>query len=129
MGAQMANVMAYHDKAFATKDAMRTGRLHTYMPSWADANIAFIRGGGYRITSDIPSVSQSTLVMWGRQDKIIDGADAGRFAAALPSSELVWIEECGHCGHLEQPRITADHVLRWAGVRVDSAVGKAPATV
>jgi len=40
---QRANVMAYHDPALATRAAMLTGRLHTYMPGWKDANIAFIR--------------------------------------------------------------------------------------
>ena len=29
---QMANQMAYFDKAFATEDALRCGRLHTYLP-------------------------------------------------------------------------------------------------
>jgi hypothetical protein len=49
--------MAYHDQAFATPDAMRVGRLHTHLPGWADANIAFMRSGGYRISSRIPQVN------------------------------------------------------------------------
>lgn len=90
----MANVMAYKDKGLATDDARRTGRLHTYMPGWTDANIAFVRGGGYRIAASIPNVQQPTLVLWGRQDEIIEPTDAGRFEAALPNSKLVRLGPC-----------------------------------
>lgn len=49
--------MAYFDKErFATEDAMRIGRLHTHLPGWLDANIAFMRSGGYAISSKISQV-------------------------------------------------------------------------
>lgn len=53
---QAANKMAYNDPAFATEDAMRVGRLHTHLPGWADANVAFMRSGGYAISASIPQV-------------------------------------------------------------------------
>ena len=49
---------------YATKDAMLIGRLHTHMPGWLDANVAFIRGGGYSISGLISQVQQDTLVLW-----------------------------------------------------------------
>lgn len=51
---------------------MRVGRLHTHQPGWADANIAFMRSGGYAISGRIPDVTQPTLVLWGRQDEILE---------------------------------------------------------
>lgn len=43
---QVANQMAYHDRRrYATDDAMRVGRLHTNLPGWTDANVAFMQVG------------------------------------------------------------------------------------
>lgn len=107
--------MAYHDPQFATQDAMRVGRLHTHMPGWTDANIAFMRSGGYSISSKIPNVQQPTLVLWGRQDEILEPKYAAQFEAALPNGQLQWIEDCGHCGHLEKPTETAAKILQFIG--------------
>ena len=61
--------MAYHDvKTFATDDAMRIGRLHTFMPGWLEAKVAFIQSGGYvgiaervRIYAALPDLSAMYL--------------------------------------------------------------------
>lgn len=95
--------MAYHDPSCATPDAMRVGRLHTHMDGWTDANIAFMRSGGYSISSRIQEVQQPTLVLWGRQDEILEPKYAAQFEAALPNGRLQWVEDCGHCAHLEKP--------------------------
>ena len=84
---------------------------------WAEANIAFIQSGGYAISKRIPLIQQECLVVWGRQDKILDPKYAQQFSAALPKSKLVWIEECGHCAHLEQPEALAQSILDFTQVR------------
>jgi pimeloyl-ACP methyl ester carboxylesterase len=126
---QAANKMAYHDPKFATEDAMRVGRLHTHMPGWSDANIAFMRSGGYSISSRIKDVQQPTLVLWGRQDEILEPKYAYQFEKALPNGQLQWIEDCGHCGHLEQPTLTAAKILEFIGVgaaaAADASIGEA----
>jgi pimeloyl-ACP methyl ester carboxylesterase len=53
-----ANKMAYHDPAFATEDAMRVGRLHTHLGGWSDANVAWMRGGGYSLSARLSGVRQ-----------------------------------------------------------------------
>lgn len=118
--------MAYHDPSFATPDAMRVGRLHTHMPGWSDANIAFMRSGGYSISSRIPEVTQPTLVLWGRQDEILEPKYAAQFEAALPNGQLQWVEDCGHCAHLEKPTEAAARILEYIGAAqtpVTAAVG------
>lgn len=36
--------MAYFNKQkYATDDAMRIGRLHTHLPGWTEANVAFMQ--------------------------------------------------------------------------------------
>jgi hypothetical protein len=50
-------------------------------------------------------------VIWGRQDQILEPKYADQFLDVLPDARLVWLEGCGHCGHLEKPRETADAIL------------------
>ena len=110
--------MAYHDPKFATVDAMRVGRLHTHSPGWSDANVAFMRGGGYSISKSIPQVEQPTLVLWGRQDQILEPSYAEQFQQTLRNGRLQWLEDCGHCGHLEKPQDVAAAILEFANVVV-----------
>jgi pimeloyl-ACP methyl ester carboxylesterase len=59
--------------------------------------------GGYSLSSRIGEVEAPTLVVWGRNDGILDPRNAERFVEELPSGRLVWVEECGHFPALEQP--------------------------
>lgn len=78
--------------------------LHLSAPAgWQDANIAFMRSGGYSISGRIAEVRTRTLVAWGRNDAILDPSNALRFMDTLPNAELAWVEDCGHCAHLEKP--------------------------
>ena len=45
-----ANFIAYSDISFATWEAMLTGRLHCYMPSWENASVSFLKSGGFVVT-------------------------------------------------------------------------------
>jgi pimeloyl-ACP methyl ester carboxylesterase len=99
-----ANQLAYFDKArCATQDAMRVGRLHTWMPGWTEANVAFIASGGYAVSEKLSRVTQPTTVVWGRDDEIVPLAVSERFLQAIPGSRRVIIDECGHVAHLERP--------------------------
>ncbi|MEW5305287.1 MAG: hypothetical protein WDW36_007839 [Sanguina aurantia] len=109
-----ANDLAYQDKAtFATTDAMRVGRLHTFQRGWAEANVAFIRGGGYSLSARISAVTKQTLVLWGRQDRILAPDTADRFRATLPNNTLTWVEQCGHSPHIEQAEFTAAQLMEF----------------
>jgi len=95
-----------------------------------DANVAFMRGGGYSISQRLRSVQQPVLVLWGRNDQILEPKYAQQFLDTLPDARLQWLEECGHCGHLEKPRETADAILgfllgREAGVAQAAASSRA----
>ncbi|GAB4817877.1 hypothetical protein N2152v2_004923 [Parachlorella kessleri] len=120
----MANQMAYHDKPrLATVEARRIGQLHTSLPGWMNANIAFMRSGGYSISGRISQVKVPTLVVWGRNDEILDPKNAQRFLDTLPDARLEWIEQCGHCIHLEQPEKLVEVVATF--LQAHSAAGPA----
>ncbi|MEL6856145.1 MAG: alpha/beta fold hydrolase [Cyanobacteria bacterium J06607_13] len=107
---------AYYDKSFVTPDAELCASLHLLMPSWQAALIAFTKSGGYNfLRQKIPQISQPTLVLWGRQDKILGTKDAAKFEKRVPDCQLVWVEDCGHVPHLEQAGITADHIVKFLG--------------
>ncbi|MEL6816238.1 MAG: alpha/beta fold hydrolase [Cyanobacteria bacterium J06598_3] len=105
---------AYYDKSFVTPDAELCASLHLLMPYWSEALIAFTKSGGYNFLSDkISQISMPTLVLWGRQDKILGVKDAARFEADLTNGTLVWIEDCGHVPHLEQAKLTAEQMTNF----------------
>lgn len=54
--------------------------------------------------------------MWGRNDEILEPSYAARFEQTLPNCRLRWVEQCGHCAHLEQPELAAAEILAFAGV-------------
>lgn len=106
-----ANGMAYYDKErCATDDAMLVGRLHTHLPGWVEANVAFIRSGGYALSTHIKDIRQPTVVVWGKQDGVLSPNNADKFKETLPEAQLKWINNCGHFPALEQPDILAEIV-------------------
>ncbi|MBD2730983.1 alpha/beta hydrolase [Nostoc sp. FACHB-892] len=105
--------MGYKNQSLASLDALCCGALHLQMPSWNQALITFTKSGGYSAFrfKKVSQIVQQTLILWGDSDKILGTKDAMRFKRAIPQSKLVWIPNCGHLPHLEQPQITAQHIL------------------
>lgn len=109
---QKISVNAYYDKTFASLDAQTCAALHLEMPNWNQALIAFTQSGGYAgFGEKLAQIKQQTLILWGKQDRILGTADAEKFARAIAHSQLIWIPDCGHVPHLEKPQITAQHIL------------------
>lgn len=106
---------AYKDPTYASQDALICAALHLESPSWSQALIAFTKSGGYGSFRDkLAHINQSTLILWGDSDKILGTADAEKFKQSIPNSQLIWIQDCGHVPHLEQPQTTAQHILEFA---------------
>ena len=125
-----ANQMSYFDKeTFATEEAQVIGRLHCLRDGWEDAMVSFMQSGGFSPSSKVPQIESPALVMWGRQDTILDGNEfANKFVETLPSARLQWIEECGHVPHLEKPDETSDAILSFMSSDVQSKSSSAATT-
>ena len=109
---QKISVNAYFDKTLASVDAQTCAALHLEVPNWNQALIAFTKSGGYcGFGEQLSQIQQQTLILWGKQDRILGTADAEKFKSAIANSELIWIPDCGHVPHLEKPQITAQHIL------------------
>lgn len=102
---------AYYDQGLVTPDAELCASLHLLAPGWAKWLIAFTKSGGYNfLVKRIKDVAVPTLVLWGRQDKILGTKDAARFEKIIEDCELTWVEDSGHVPHLEQAQTTAKHI-------------------
>ena len=79
---------AYFDKSFASLDAQTCAGLHLQCFNWNQSLIAFTKSGGYGTFIDrISEIQQSTLIIWGKQDKILGVKDARKFERAIPHSK------------------------------------------
>ncbi|BAI92894.1 MULTISPECIES: alpha/beta fold hydrolase [Limnospira] len=105
---------AYFDKSLASRDAQLCAAWHLQSPLWNRGLIEFTKSGGYGAFGDrLNTIQQPTLILWGKNDKILGTKDAHKFRTAIPNSQLIWIDKCGHVPHLEQPQITANQILEF----------------
>ena len=51
----------------------------------------------------LKSIHAPTLVVWGREDKLIPVARAEKFRDGIAGAKLAVIEQCGHLPQLEKP--------------------------
>ena len=111
---QRISMNAYYDASFASLDARLCAALHLKSKGWHKALISFTKSGGYASFGEkLSQIGQPTLILWGKFDRILGTADAYKFQDAIANSQLIWIENCGHVPHLEQPQITAEHILQF----------------
>lgn len=84
-------------------------RVH-YLKVWKE-----IREGERANLLDLllPEVKAKTLVIQGAQSQVIHPATPGVIEAMMTDARSATIEACGHFPMLEQPRATADHLLRF----------------
>uniref|UniRef100_F7GLY2 acylglycerol lipase n=1 Tax=Monodelphis domestica TaxID=13616 RepID=F7GLY2_MONDO len=61
----------------------------------------------YCLHEQMDKIQAPTQIIWGKQDKILDVAGADILAKAIPQSQTVLLENCGHSVVMERPRKTA----------------------
>ena len=105
---------AYYDKQLASEDARACCSAHLVSDRWSEGLIAFTKSGGYgNYRQQLARLTLPSLVIWGKQDKILGTKAAQQFVQGLPQSELVWLDRCGHVPHLEQPAATAQAIRQF----------------
>jgi pimeloyl-ACP methyl ester carboxylesterase len=111
---QKISESAYYDKSFASRDAQLCAALHLNCSFWREALVSFTKSGGYgSFEKPLKKLQQPTLILWGKQDKILGTKSADKFCQILPNHQLRWIENCGHVPHLEQPQTVAEAILEF----------------
>jgi pimeloyl-ACP methyl ester carboxylesterase len=63
------------------------------------------------LTARYKEINVPTLIIWGKQDKIINPIAGNLLDQAIPNSILKWIDQCGHVPQEESPEETIRLVL------------------
>lgn len=56
----------------------------------------------------LPTLDMPSLVLWCRDDQVLDVSSVKVFEAGLPKERVVILDDCGHMPVMERPRDTAD---------------------
>lgn len=65
------------------------------------------------ITANYKNIRVPTLILWGRQDKIVPLHVGEKLNHAIQNSQFVIIEQCGHMPHEEKPEETLSIISRF----------------
>lgn len=106
---------AYHNKNFASEDARQCANAHLSCSGWSESLINFTKSGGYSsFAEQLGQIVLPSLIIWGKQDKILGTKAANQFHRLLPNSQLIWLDRCGHVPHLEQAEATAESIHKFS---------------
>ena len=67
----------------------------------------------------LPRIQAETLIVWGREDKLIPAIYAEEFGRLIPRSRIVIIENCGHIPEVEATSEVIRAVSMFLGVSAD----------
>jgi pimeloyl-ACP methyl ester carboxylesterase len=68
-----------------------------------------------RLAQFLPRVTNPTLVVWGREDRIVPVVCGEQYRRLLPNATLKVLEGCGHLPPIEQPDVYAKLVSDFLG--------------
>jgi 4,5:9,10-diseco-3-hydroxy-5,9,17-trioxoandrosta-1(10),2-diene-4-oate hydrolase len=111
-GLRMLWGLAFHDRSFVTDELVEEKYAFASLPGAQAAFLKTLRGfvslGGFPrdqirdLQVAMPSMTQPTLVVWGRDDKLLPVAHARILEARLPSQRQIIFDACGHAPQVEK---------------------------
>ena len=101
-----------HDPSVVTPEMVDLGYRRSTSPGWGRGLTSLVRLGvdwrGQRegvvesTLDDLKHVAAPTLVIWGKQDRVLPPSHALVVAKALPHAKLVFFDHCGHLPQIER---------------------------
>ena len=67
----------------------------------------------WRAESCLKGITVPVLILWGKEDKLIDRSCVDIFERNLPNASTVILEQTGHCPMIEKPKETAMNYLKF----------------
>lgn len=83
----------------------------TYLRTFRALLTEFLRGGTDTLWSAAARITAPTLVVWGRDDRLVPVRLAERLVATIPGARLLALDGVGHVAQLENPRTVARALL------------------
>ncbi len=112
-GLRMLWSLAVHDPKLVTDELIEDKFLLASLPGAQAAFLRTLRGfvgiGGFKrhqveeIQAAMISMKQPTLVIWGREDRLLPVDHARILQAKLPSQNQIIFDACGHAPMIEKP--------------------------
>jgi abhydrolase domain-containing protein 6 len=65
------------------------------------------------LLGQLSQLKAPALVIWGREDRLVDVSSAQAIHARVPGSTLVILDRIGHVPMIEAPRVTSEHQIRF----------------
>lgn len=103
--------LAFYDKAFVTDDLIATKYQLANLPGTQAAFLKTLRGfvsfSGFPqaqvedVQKDMPATDKPTLVIWGKQDKLVSYSHSEILRVGLPKAEVRLFDKCGHLPQIE----------------------------
>jgi pimeloyl-ACP methyl ester carboxylesterase len=87
---------AYGDPSKVTPELVERYRLLALRQGNRSAFVARAKAPPADMSADLPLLRVPTLVLWGREDRLIPVGHASRFLDAIPGAELVLYDGVGH---------------------------------
>lgn len=107
--------LAYYDSAKITKEQIEAYAAPIASPGGKHALLEtgkqIIPPNIDELTAKYKDINVPTLIIWGKQDKIIDPIVGELLDQAIPNSTLKRIDQCGHVPQEERPEATIPLVL------------------
>jgi pimeloyl-ACP methyl ester carboxylesterase len=116
--------LLFHDPATPAAQAMLALPEDPEQQRAAIAGLVWAFGCTGKFTWPIPDrglrnrlhrIAARTLIVWGRNDKLVSVAYAHEFASLIPSSKVAIFDDCGHIPQVEQYELTATTVDGFLG--------------
>ena len=73
------------------------------------------------LRANLPIIDVPTLIVWGKQDRLLPDANADRLRAAIAQSQPFRVDDCGHIPHEERPEIVVDRIAAFLAAHVPAA--------
>jgi pimeloyl-ACP methyl ester carboxylesterase len=68
-----------------------------------------------RLPHFLPRVTNRTLIVWGRDDRLVPVVCGEQYRKLMPNATLTVLERCGHLPPIEQPDVYAKLILDFLG--------------
>jgi 2-hydroxy-6-oxonona-2,4-dienedioate hydrolase len=106
--------LTFHDKRFYKNIDLAFKERMTAGDSYTDGQVvdSIIRGDDV-LDNRLRTINRPTLIIWGREDKLIPFRFAERFHQEIANSRLRIIDDCGHVPQVECPSEYAAAVLQF----------------
>jgi len=75
---------------------------------------------------EAPSIRSQTLLLWCREDQVIDPSASAMWHQLIHSSRQQWLDRCNHMPMMERPRATATALIACAESFAQSTAGGHP---